>query len=105
MEGEELSTPSLGLLVTFRSTRCFLFYCLLMFTFCFLLSCRVLAEEMQGLCHIETGRRKRGTKLYNCLLLLKICPIRESSGKQKSEKYHWNLVINVVRGLCYAATQ
>jgi hypothetical protein len=66
---------------------------------------RLLAQESHELCHLETGRQKRGMELYNWLLLLKICPIGEPFGDQKSNNCHWSFVINVVRGLCYAATQ
>jgi len=75
-----------------------------MFTSCVLLSYRVVAEEMQGLCHVETGQRKGNMRVDKCLPLLKISFIEGTSGDETNGICHRVFVINVVRGLCHAAT-
>lgn len=76
-----------------------------MFTPCFLLFYRVVAEEMQRPYHPETERCGGKVEGGNCLPLVRISLIESVFCDEKSGSYHWEFVINVVQGLCYAATK
>jgi len=76
-----------------------------MFTPCFLLFYRAVAEEMQRSYHPETEREGRNVERDNYLLLEGISLIEGVSRGEKNGGCHLESVINVVQGLCYAATK
>jgi hypothetical protein len=62
-------------------------------------------DGVQRLCHPETALEEGNGEINNCLPLLKISLIENTSSDEKDGSCHLESVVKLVQGLCYAATK